>query len=92
MSLARPINVYICPLGHETVTVDRADGVTPFMLRCRTEGCKEPAESSFYAPEVQSRIPQWEWFKPMTLRGYGINMREHIARGGLDIRRIEGDK
>ena len=58
------INVYRCQYGCHTVTVDVDDGVTPFMIQCRSrstperpikakylgeEGfCKGTAESSFY--------------------------------------------
>jgi len=29
------INVYTCPKGHKTVTIDTDEGTTPMMLMCR---------------------------------------------------------
>lgn len=31
------INVYVCEYGHRTVTIDRADGVTPALIVCKKE-------------------------------------------------------
>lgn len=57
------LNVYICPAGHQTVTVDRDEGTTPFMTGCTMLGCEQTATSHFY------RVPQTlkathEWFAP----------------------------
>lgn len=87
-------NVYRCPkCGGHTVTIDVDEGVTPFMLRCRASGregdCDGMAESSFYRvpPDV---IPQWGWFTPRgsEYRKLSPGMREHVDKGGLDIREI----
>lgn len=51
-------------MGHKTVTIDIDDGVTPFTLRCKTEGCAERATSAMYADAVQGYKPEWEWWKP----------------------------
>jgi protein gp37 len=85
------VNVYVCEDSHMTVTVDVDDGVTPFMLGCRQEGCDHFAQSSMYPRgEALKRYPApaWEWFKPSPeeLRGMDAGMREHCEMGGLDIR------
>lgn len=80
-------NIYICQKCHRhIVTVDIDDGVTPFMLICRaTKDCNGDMYSTFYnAP--QNLPPDFEWFKPKSLKGYSPEMRDHIKRGGLDIR------
>lgn len=30
--------------------------------------------------------PTWEWFKPATLDGLSEGVREHVEKGGLDLR------
>lgn len=84
----RRINVYTCPNGHETVTVDLDDGVTPFMLRCRS-GCAEMAQSSCYRVSP-GKIPAWEWYRPgkAERRKLSRAMRAHVDQGGLVFRAI----
>lgn len=55
------INVYICKDNHQTVTIDRDEGVTPFIIRCQT--CILSAKSSGYKCD-QNQIPILEWIKP----------------------------
>ena len=88
------INVYVCrKCGGNTVTIDIHEGVTPFLLRCRATGregdCDGMAQSSFYRPEMEHASPAWEWFKPVgsEYRKLNRDMREHVDKGGLDIRR-----
>lgn len=87
------INTYTCPHGHVTVTKDIDDGVTPFMLRCRQKAdngkhnCTEFAQSSFYRAD-QSLTPEYEWYKPTSLKGLSPAMKEHVKMGGLDIREV----
>ncbi|MDO8476746.1 MAG: hypothetical protein Q7W02_11280 [Candidatus Rokubacteria bacterium] len=39
VSVAGKVNVYVCPkCGRGTVTIDRDEGTTPFLLRCRASG------------------------------------------------------
>ena len=57
------INVYTCPKGHETITVDKDTGVTPMMLACKTEGCQEMGRSSFYRVPP-GLTPTHEWYAP----------------------------
>ena len=91
------INVWTCPkCGGHTVCIDIHEGVTPFMLRCRASGregdCDGMATSAFYpkgAPPSHITEPAWEWFKPTgsEYRKLSRAMREHVDKGGLDIRK-----
>jgi hypothetical protein len=89
-------NIYTCPKGHHTVTVDVDDGVTPFMLRCRQKdddgkhNCTEMARSHMYrlTPIEQAMEPEYEWFKPLSLKGLSREMKEHVKKGGLELRKI----
>lgn len=88
------INAWKCPeCDGLTVAVHVDAGVTPMFLRCRfTEGCRGMAVSQMYpAPPVPGWIMlllDWEWYKPTAAETAKLNheMREHIERGGLDIR------
>ena len=86
------VNIYDCQkCGGQTVTIDRDEGVTPFMLDCRaTRECKGTTQSRFYTVPDPAPSPDWEWFKPSPeeARHYSDEMREHFAKGGLAIRRI----
>ena len=85
-------NAYICKdCGGATVTVDRDDGVTPFMLRCRAkEGCGGWAESSFYRCD-QSLEATHEWYKPSgaQIAVSNAGARAHYRQGGLALRPIK---
>lgn len=93
-------NIYTCPVGHHTVTVDVDEGVTPFMLRCRQRAadgkhnCTEMAQSHFYRLTSTEMMmePEYEWFKPMSLKGLSPEMKEHIRMGGLELRKIMSKK
>ncbi len=79
------INIYTCEKCHgKTVTIDIHVGVTPFMLDCDGTAC-----SGFYRKHLISPVPQWEWFKPVGSEYRKLNraMREHVDKGGLDIRK-----
>ena len=95
-------NVYVCETcGGYTVTVDVDDGVTPFMLGCRANvqgmgiyvpTCKGMAQSQFYpvGPRpIHIPPPAWEWYKPTgaDFDNLSAAMKEHVYKGGLDIRR-----
>jgi hypothetical protein len=86
------VNVYTCPkCGREMVTVDRDEGVTPFMLRCRvTLDCDGMAESCLYRPPPDHGPPMFEWYKPTEkqLKKAEPSMRHHAEQGGLFIRGI----
>jgi hypothetical protein len=85
------INGYQCPTcGAVTVTIDVDDGATPMMLRCRkTPGCEGVAQSMWYRVPSDIGEPEWEWFRPSkaATRRMDAGMRDHIERGGLDLRR-----
>jgi len=97
MSFQGKKNIYTCPKGHQTVTVDVDDGTTPFMLRCRQRdddgkhNCTEFSQSSGYnlTPDQQLFEPEYEWFKPTSLKGYSADMKEHLLKGGLELRKIK---
>ena len=73
-------NIYVCQkCGGCTVTIDKDDGTTPFMIRCRAkdhhihgamlvEGCKGTAYSVCY--NLNAVIgstymePEYEWYRP----------------------------
>lgn len=92
------VNVYVCQkCGGHTVTIDRDDGTTPFMLDCRAgitlfdpfPKCKGIAESSFYRPDFEHGPPEWEWYAPDVNELHKItdaNTLRHVAMGGLLLR------
>lgn len=87
-------NCYVCDkcLEH-IVTVDRDPGVTPMFLSCRaTEGCDGQMVSSMY-PDPSKKPASigpatWEWYRPDFTQHYDREMKDHINRGGLILRRI----
>jgi hypothetical protein len=91
-------NCYTCQECRKIfTTVDRADGVTPFMVSHRgfdeNTKCKGMCYSAFYPKGPRPAhipAPSHEWYKPDTLRiaQMAPAMREHINKGGLDLRRI----
>ena len=92
------LNAYRCDdCGRYTVTIDRDEGVTPMFLGCRADGteggCKGRAVSLGYpkGPRPSWAVPAWEWYKPgpIEMRGMSPEMRDHVQRGGLALRRIE---
>lgn len=94
MSFKGKKNVYICPKGHKTVTVDADEGVTPFMLRCRQKdddgkhNCTEMGRSSMYQVD-QNLTAEYEWYKPDNLKGLNDAEKEHVRRGGLMLRKTK---
>jgi hypothetical protein len=90
------LNRYRCEKCHKSiVTVDRDEGVTPFMLNCRrTPGCSGQMTSRFYQVESVWGPPTFEWRKP-TKKEYkrmSPAMKQHIDQGGLDIYPIRASK
>lgn len=59
--MSEKINVYTCPKGHKTISIDRVEGTTPFMISCIK--CGEMSNSCFYSCD-QTLIPEIEWIKP----------------------------
>jgi hypothetical protein len=66
------------------------------MIRCRATGqegdCDGMAQSSMYRVPADTPEPGWEWFKPCgsEYRKLSRQMRDHVDKGGLDIRRKRG--
>jgi hypothetical protein len=87
LSADRRLNQYTCQkCGKATITIDRDEGVTPFMLICRaTQGCGGASYSSMY--QRVSGVPTYEWRKPTAAEyaAYSPDMRHHVDQGGLDI-------
>lgn len=90
-------NVYICEkCKRKTITVNLADGVTPFMIQCRADGmaavkvCDGMAQSSFYMVD-QSLPADWGWYKPSPdqIEKMSAPERDHVQRGGLKLRRLD---
>lgn len=88
-------NGYKCQdCGQITMTYHVDDGVTPMFLACRaTEDCTGRAVSMMYPPgplpAELAELPRWEWYRPSrrAVRRMDRAMRDHVARGGLVLRR-----
>jgi len=79
--------------GESFITIDRDEGVTPFMMNCRaTPGCSGTSISSMYQ-DIEGE-PSWEWRRPTPEEYEQMSpaMQEHIAMGGLEIYPIEPGK
>jgi hypothetical protein len=90
MSFQGKLNRYTCrECGGAFVTIDRDDGVTPFMTGCQMRvGCKGPAQSALYRVE-QSLRPTHEWYRPTVLEHLRPGERQHVEMGGLLLRRVD---
>lgn len=93
MEVSGAVNVYVCEkCGGKTVTVNRDEGVTPFMLACRVNnvGCGGHARSSFYRVD-QNQTPDWEWYRPDEgeLATLEPEWQHHIKSGGLKLRKLD---
>lgn len=86
--MEKRINIYTCEKGHKTVTIDRDEGVTPFMIGCEHEGCDELARSGFYQADKDTE-PTHEWYKPDSYDGLSDGEIEHVKLGGLLLRKIQ---
>jgi hypothetical protein len=95
-------NMYVCDRNHQTVTIDRVEGTTPFIIACPT--CKtffneqRDAQSRMYRVS-QGLNPTHEFYKPTaeeleklktecSTHSY-YNLRQHVDQGGLLLRKIE---
>jgi len=85
------MNLYTCNTCRgEVVTIDTDEGVTPFMISCRaTSGCKGVMQSNFYHCDP-SRVAQFEWYRPETIKGLDQWTQEHVKKGGLLLRPTPG--
>jgi len=88
-------NLYWCYTCKKViVTVDKDEGVTPFLINCRaTRKCPGLMRSFFYRCN-QGLIAQFEWVKPGWLRRAFLSrpMKEHVRKGGLLLHRRRGIK
>lgn len=86
------VNAYYCgACGRHTITINAADGVTPFMIGCRaTPGCNGQARSMFYRVP-QTTFPHWEWHvpEPAEWPKLGRETIAHIFQGGMILRRLD---
>lgn len=94
MEAAGLINIYICSLGHKTVTINCDDGVTPFLIKCRGNWpgeCSEMAQSSMYRVSQGLHLPQWCWYSPNEeeIKDVVAENLDHVKRGGLLLRRLD---
>lgn len=94
MNLQGCKNSYTCDrCGASFVTVDRDEGITPFMTNCvNYPECKGTSISAFYRVD-QTAEPTHEWYRPDRIE-YGrlsLATKDHVNRGGLLLRRIQVD-
>lgn len=81
-------NIYTCNVcGQQIVTLDVAEGVTPFTVRCMvTEQCRGRMESSAYQLPFNSKFRSspiaFEWRSPC---GAAEADTDHARQGGLFI-------
>lgn len=92
------INGYACPECKKvTVVMHRDAGVTPMMLACRmTENCTGRAYSLGYPPNPPDRVVKavrYIWCRPdqEEFNKMSREMKDHIKRGGLELRPINPD-
>lgn len=84
-------NCYTCnTCGHIIKTIDRHEGVTPFMIAC--DVCKNRSISSMYRNTHPDLEPIYEWVVPTIkeIKKYkkNVGMLDHIFNGGLELKRI----
>ena len=84
------LNRYTCQTcGGQTITIDRDEGVTPFMMLCRaTPECKGHSYSSFYRDVIGTPTYEWRKATPEEYAASSPAMRQHFDMGGLDLHKI----
>lgn len=80
---------------HRTITIDRDEGTTPFMIGCRHPRCDKTAYSSFYPDHAQLLHPTHQWYAPARrelkkLRKTDPATYDHCTKGGLILRELTG--
>lgn len=89
-------NIYVCEKcrGH-VVTVDRDEGVTPFMIACRdwlkgATACDGMMKSSMYRVFNPYMAASHEWYRPNAIEIATLNRyhADHVAKGGLMLRAV----
>jgi hypothetical protein len=77
------ISVYTCGAeDHKLVTIEREEGVTPFVIPCQ-----ECNSEMLHRHDDENAIPTHEWFKPRSGK-FDKATYEHIQKGGLILRKI----
>lgn len=76
------------PCGRTMVTIDREPGVTPFIVQC--PDCGGEAQSSGYRGINPAMVATHEWYRPDSLEGLEGWALDHVGKGGLLLRPIEG--
>lgn len=91
--MSQNIHVYTCPFGHTMVTVEIAEGSTPMLMTCRqnhVDGKQCTAATQINLQKSYAGlIPEFEWYKPVELRGLSRQEKDHVREGGLLLRKIE---
>lgn len=91
-------NMYVCQYGHQTVTVNAANGTTPFMILCPRCDISETVElaGKYWAFSRMYGIPQhlpaeYEWYKPSKKQAKRLtgDEKEHVKSGGLLMRKLK---
>lgn len=83
------INTYTCDTcGFSIVTEDIDRGTTPAFLRCKSkmENCPGTMVSAWYWCD-QTLKAEYEWYRPKIKSKMSEAMKDHVRRGGLDIRK-----
>ena len=99
MSAKDWVNGYRCDGCTDTIWTITADvGVTPMLIGCRCRsGCPGMMHSTWGRkpyPDEELHI-RWEWFMPDDFSSYDEAMREHLEKGGLELRQVpcsQGDE
>lgn len=89
------LNIYCCDTcGHHIVTIDKDEGVTPFMITCRAiEPCPGKMTSSMYRVFDALIKPGYEWYSPDANERAAMPkpLFDHVQKGGLILRPYTGN-
>lgn len=98
MEEANKINAYKCNKGHFTITINKDEGTTPFMIACPKcegkpvlgSGSNDGFAYSRMYNVYQFLVPEYEWYKPSEkeLKTLNPETRQHVNMGGLIRRKI----
>ena len=89
MSLMKK-NLYRCQeCGFIIITIDKDEGVTPFMIECQSKKCQGEMLSSFYSCD-QNLKPRYEWYRPNKIKCLFLHRltKEDVKQGMLLLRKI----
>lgn len=89
MSFKGKKNIYACKkCPCKIVTIDRDEGVTPFLTYCKSKGCQGFMQSKMYTVN-QDLVPEYEWYQP---ENWQSSTNDHVRQGGLLLRKIDQEK